>query len=394
MAHAIVGWFLTLANTMSTRLGAWLFLTLIVSVIATWARADETSPAPEQVQSWIGQLSAERFADRELATQKLIDAGQAAIVPVAALVNSPEREAAERALFVLRKLAVADDEATEDAARTVLERLARDEQARASRRARQVLAEINLVRQDRAIAAIRRLGGTVEESTYNQFIGVWQLVTQYNVTIGEGWTGGEQGLKYLRWLPELQSLTLRGPQVGDAWLKSLEGIEKLNMVEVNRADISDAGISVFKSLPNLRVLSLKYSPVTDQAVDDLKQIKVVSVIRLYGTKITTEGADVLRAAGAEANVQIDYRRGGFLGIGCQQTEAGCTISQVHPDSAAEKAGIQAGDIVLEYDGQVVSDFMALTALIGKNSAGDKVKIKLRRGESEELTKEMVLGEWE
>lgn len=352
-----------------------------------------TQPDPEQIETWVKNLSAGRFAERELATQELIEAGEAAIGPVSAAVRGEGLETLERGLIVLKQLALADDEATEDAARAALEDLAKADESRAALRARRTLDMLNELRQDRAIAALRKLGATVDENTFNQFVGVWQLQTTFSVTIDDDWHGGERGLKYLRWLPDLQTVTFRGKQVQDEWLASISGLEKLAVVEINRARVSDAAVKQLGTLPSLSRLTVKYSPLTDAAIDDLKELKMASLIMLYGTKITPDGAEKLTAA-AGANVKIDYRRGAFLGVGCQQTEAGCTISQVQPNSAAEKADIRVGDIITEYAGKPVPDFQTLTSLIGENVGGDTVTLKLRRGGDEELTKELTLGEWD
>ena len=69
------------------------------------------------------------------------------------------------------------------------------------------------------------------------------------------------------------------------------------------------------------------------------------------------------------------------------------IYTVRPNSAAEKGGLLANDVLYEYEGQKVSDFEMLTALISKNKAGDTVTLKLIRGD-ERLVKKVTLGEWE
>jgi len=356
--------------------------------------AEKAPEAAEQIAAWVRQLSADRFAERELATQKLIEAGRDSIAPVVEAVQAKDPETIERGLHVLRQLGLSDDEATEDAARMALEKLAANEDLRASRRAKNTLAHLNELRQDRAIAAIRKLGGVVEESTVNRFVGVWQVSTTYDVTIDESWKGGKRGLKYIRWLPDLRMVTFRGEQVQSDWLASIAGLDKLSAVELNRTNVGDAGMEAITELPNLRQLSVKYSPITDAAVDNLKEVKTASVMMLFGTDITPQGAARLEEALADTGVRVDYRRGAFLGVGCHQTEAGCTISQIHPDSAAQRADIRVGDIVTQYAGQPVPDFQTLTSLISENVAGDKVTLKVRRGGDEELTKEVTLGKWD
>lgn len=354
------------------------------------AAADASS---ENIDRWVQQLSADRFAERESATFQLIEAGVPAIEPVLVAIGGDDPEASQRGLQVLRQLALSDDETTEDAARTALEKIAGDAASRARTRAKQTLEGLNEMRQDRAIAAIRRLGGTVDEATFDQFVGAWEVAKHIRVTIDDNWQGGRKGLKYLRWLPDLREVTFRGKSVQDDWVTSIAGLDKLTNVELNRVAISDAAIATAKTLPMLDRFAVKYTPITDAAIDDLKAIKAASTIMLYGTKISPEGAEQLKVASADAAVKIDYRRGAFLGVGCQQTEEGCAIAQVHPESCAEKAGVQEGDVVLEFNGKPVASFENLTALIAENVAGDKVKIKLKRFD-EELTKELTLGEWD
>jgi hypothetical protein len=365
---------------------------LCSTLLATVSVAAEDSGG--DIARWVNQLSADRFADRELATLKLIEAGVPAIESVQAAIGSGDPEASQRGLQVLRQLALSDTEATEEAARAALENIARDKTSRAHARARQTLDGLNELRQDRAIAAIRRLGGSVDEAAFNQVVfGGWEVVTSFRVTIDDNWKGGKSGLRYLRWLPDLREVTFRGKEVQDDWVASIAGLEKLTSVELNRTSVSDAAMATAKSLPMLDRFAVKYTPVTDAAIDDLQAIRAASVIMLYGTKISPAGAEKLKTAAADTAVRIDYRRGAFLGVGCQQTDDGCAIFQVHPGSCAEKAGIQEGDLVLQYNGKPVASFEDLTALIAENVAGDKVTMKLRRFD-EELTKELTLGEWE
>jgi len=61
---------------------------------------------------------------------------------------------------------------------------------------------------------------------------------------------------------------------------------------------------------------------------------------------------------------------------------GALVSSVAPGSAAERAGIQPGDVILKYDGKPVGAAGELSALVGQAIPGDKVRIELlRKGES-------------
>lgn len=70
---------------------------------------------------------------------------------------------------------------------------------------------------------------------------------------------------------------------------------------------------------------------------------------------------------------------------------GLYVMGVTVGGAAEKAGIQRGDIILSIDGQEVKSSTELNTVRDKHAAGDTVKITLdRNGES--LTLDVVLGE--
>ena len=104
------------------RATRYIAITLAALLVSVAAADDPAKPAadPAEMAAWVKQLSANRFAQRELATQNLIDAGQAAIEPVVQAVYGNEPEAVDRSLHVLRQLGLSDDEAVEDAARAAL----------------------------------------------------------------------------------------------------------------------------------------------------------------------------------------------------------------------------------------------------------------------------------
>jgi putative serine protease PepD len=55
---------------------------------------------------------------------------------------------------------------------------------------------------------------------------------------------------------------------------------------------------------------------------------------------------------------------------------------VVPGSPAERAGIVAGDVLLELDGRPVADLGAFAAALKGYKPGDKAVAKLRRGATE------------
>ena len=84
----------------------------------------------------------------------------------------------------------------------------------------------------------------------------------------------------------------------------------------------------------------------------------------------------------------------FLGIGVTDASAevdGATlyaagVSQVEPDSPADRAGLQKGDVVTKIDGERVNDSLALVAQVRQRTSGDQAEVTyLRDGQEATVT---------
>lgn len=96
-------------------------------------------------------------------------------------------------------------------------------------------------------------------------------------------------------------------------------------------------------------------------------------------------------------------RRGLLGIQGQDVDAGLAealdaevnlgayVNQVQPDSAAEKAGLQAGDIITAVNGRELNSFMELRARIASMGAGAEAELTVMR-KGERLTVKVVLDD--
>ena len=64
---------------------------------------------------------------------------------------------------------------------------------------------------------------------------------------------------------------------------------------------------------------------------------------------------------------------------------GALVAAVVPDSAAEKAGLQSGDVVLKFNDKTVGAGAELAAMVGQSSPGDKAKLEVwRKGAKHEF----------
>lgn len=98
------------------------------------------------------------------------------------------------------------------------------------------------------------------------------------------------------------------------------------------------------------------------------------------------------------NAKVEPRGGACLGVGGFATEGGCEVSIVNPASAAAKAGLRQGDLIVAFNGKRGAnpgdplDFDRLVQLIKEVDAGDKVPILIRRG-GMERTVNVIMDEW-
>jgi Do/DeqQ family serine protease len=102
-------------------------------------------------------------------------------------------------------------------------------------------------------------------------------------------------------------------------------------------------------------------------------------------------------------IEFGEVRRGLLGIGGQDIDSdladamnldvnqGAFVTEVSPDSAAEKGGIQAGDIISEINGRSVTSFQELRAKVASRGAGAELELTvLRKGKREKIN--VVLGD--
>jgi len=89
---------------------------------------------------------------------------------------------------------------------------------------------------------------------------------------------------------------------------------------------------------------------------------------------------------------------GFLGVGIQGVDreranalgldrpVGALVNSIEPDSAADRAGIEVGDVILEVDGRPVEVFSDLPPIVGSIRPGREIELTISRwGETQEIS---------
>ena len=72
---------------------------------------------------------------------------------------------------------------------------------------------------------------------------------------------------------------------------------------------------------------------------------------------------------------------------------GALVASVAENSPSDKAGIKAGDIILEFDNKPIDEMKELPKIVAETEVGKKVKVKVWRNKRE-ITKEIILGRLE
>jgi len=80
----------------------------------------------------------------------------------------------------------------------------------------------------------------------------------------------------------------------------------------------------------------------------------------------------------------------YIGVQGEPDATDAKISKVEPGQPGDRAGIQAGDVIIRFDDEVVGDFATLASLVADRDPGDRVKLEVKRGE-EVLELELVIG---
>lgn len=123
----------------------------------------------------------------------------------------------------------------------------------------------------------------------------------------------------------------------------------------------------------------------------------------YAIPITAVESIIGDLMNKETRDKVDTDKVGYLGIECLSVTSdvaqaydlpmGCYVKSVVKGSAAEKAGIQAGDVIIKLDGSSIASDTELIEALGYYEAGEVVDIVVKTRDSgyEEQTFSVTLG---
>lgn len=356
---------------------------------ANSSAADSAIDLPEQkIIELIRELDANNFDQRERATRDLIALGGKTIPVIEQTLNECSAEAKLRGIFVLRTLALSDDDTLDALASASLDRLEKSDNRSTATKATAALKYISESREDITLARLKELGAEVELATVVRDANVVHI--PYVIRFPEQWAGDNGDLRRLRWLVSIRAVEFEGMQFNDESIRQLKRLPEVHDVVLKKCSITDDGLDVLADIDGLARVGIYHCAVTDACVKHLRAIEYASLFKLYGTGMSREIAESLHDE--QRGVEVDFRRGALLGVACLTGSGRCLVSTVEPDSAAEKAGIQVGDVIVQFDGKPVGNIEELTAVVAKFDAGSSAEVRWMRG-SEELQETVKLGSW-
>jgi membrane protease YdiL (CAAX protease family) len=79
-----------------------------------------------------------------------------------------------------------------------------------------------------------------------------------------------------------------------------------------------------------------------------------------------------------AAMAIAYANSPMLGVGGGPDDTECVVRMIVPNSAAEKAGLQVGDVIVRFNGQEIGEVRQLAEWVRSCNVGDTIPVSINR----------------
>ena len=129
----------------------------------------------------------------------------------------------------------------------------------------------------------------------------------------------------------------------------------------------------------------------DTLLGELKKLLAGDTITMILSRDGEEVAIKNMLLGAEGQKVVKPKVPGRLGLVALQVGDRVVVKTIYQKQAAEKAGLQPGDVILLVNGKSIQSFADLGSTLKGRFAGDVLPVKVKRGE-EEKEIEFALGE--
>ena len=203
---------------------------------AVLVQSDPEPPAPElpkysqrQVRRFVSQLASDRFADRQLATKKLIAIGTPAVEQLGQAIRTGDLEVQLRAFKCLEAFFGSENFEAVSETWTVLEQFTEDPDRLIAERSRDLLTRYGSVRGKLVVKRIKSMKGIVRTLPRANSV----FPEQTMIAVDSKWTGGDHGLQFLKILREKGMPPGLTVYIIDGAPVSLEAVAELELALVD-----------------------------------------------------------------------------------------------------------------------------------------------------------------
>ena len=305
-----------------------------LGAVTAGGEAPATVVVPTEISSAVADLCAKEFATRQQAEQHLLAHGALAFGPLIDSLETVPEEAGLRILSILEQLWLVTPEPQADAFERQLETL-RLTIGPYQPQVERLLSGHHQLREKRALRALRRLNAVVEMAFDENAYGLLGQLEQ-----------------------PIEEIPLRISQI--ILPRSWKGTE--------------ADLWQFKRLSHVKFLT-------------------VFVVR--GNGISDSNKQEMQVGFPD--IQVNERAEVFIGVIGEQIamNGGCQVKDIQPDSPAQIAGIQPGDLIQSVDGHPIQNFQGLVEALKTKRSYQPIELIVKRYSEEHPLPLTVIGHpWE
>lgn len=366
-------------------LGQCLFILALASVYLSLAcpvavGGEPLAPEPPEpteipAEQLVGQLADSSYLRREIASRQLLAAGESAVAPLEAAMRQGDLELVERGTVILQDLAVLETPSENNVAWEALSRLERSGPAAASSRASTAKS---IVRSDRSERARARLGAAGVEVGAQELTFDSRLVITNVIRFPADWAGGEEALQWLPWIYEATTAVVEGASASAEVLAAIGRMPNIRQVQIRDADPTAEAIGGLAELKRIDTLEMLFVDLGEESEDlsAITDLPLRHTLVLTGTEFDEQ--DVAALQQQMPGLEITFSRGGFLGVQCSPQEMVCEVNMVVPGSAADRAQIMRGDVIVRFGDHKVFTFADLQKAVRKYTPSDELEVAVLR----------------
>jgi hypothetical protein len=360
---------------------AFVLISLEIGALSAGRQASAQEHPENSIEYWVSQLGHEHYLRREMASKKLIAAGPEAVPLLADAVREGDLEVVERAADAIVEIAIERLPRDDGGAYDRLTTLASQTVGRSASIAKGAAQQIRSHRHSQAREALAMAGIAVGMKEF--VIGAISQLKML-VQIDDAWNGDVAALQWLAWLNGIDTARVSGRAVTPEVMENVAQIPGLGSLAIVEGKIADEVLEPLTRMDRIDNLDLRYVQLTDRQGDLIAAIPLRVSLNLMGTGISPEKVQAMRQV--LPGLQIDHRRGGFLGVTCMDNTDVCRINTIVKNGAAEEAGLIEGDVIVQIGEARIQHFKDLQKAINEQLAGDEVEVLYRRGDSIQTVK--------